>query len=1001
MQELGSRVCLSAVVFGQMNVEVPISPLQQNSEVGFWSRVPTWLALLACLGCAAAAYGATAHAARFLNFDDNLFFGPDNPLFASAVEVARTDGFWAGLLETVRPGRVVADVYLPVNTGSLFFDYWWFDGQPQGPHVVSLLLHALVAFCTFGWLGAMRVDRRIALGVACCFALHPALAESVAWVSSRKDVLSGLFVAIALWQTARLADAGRAGGIRLVVIGLCGVLAMYSKATAVVQPLLALLVCLFLGGAPRRFYAPIVLAVVTVPIALHHQVIAAAAGTLAGGDIGDRLPQVPGAFAHYLGVAFWPRGLNVLYPEVQTLDAFRQRWLAGVLLLATAAVAILALWRRPQWRASALGLLGFVLAMVPFNTAYPASVIAAADRYLYLAIPFAGLSLLGLLQLAPGGLRWSWLPVAFVLVLVTSQRAWDFRDSEALWRSSLAVTQDNAVAQLNLVHALQPAVRDAAGASEVRTLVDGAIASARYPEHALRARLLRADLALQDNMVQLAAEHAAAAIEAAEQLSSTGRLSAAVARQRLVETLLVAITPLRMGGRQDEAQAALLCAQELAPDSAGVVAAGIVLEVERLAEVMGRRVLSPEDPKVQELARRIDAARDAVDALQRQRLRAASRQDLAERDARFRDAQLEAAAGTFERLRQNPLAALTCFRRTIDAAPALVDGWLGATQVCLDAQMFEQAEEYARGGLVATAAGGGRDPRLLHSRAQALAGMGRLSEAVSALKSYVRSQPRDRDAARLLSSLLMAQAIARMSDPKVVGAELQALIDEAETYNPIEPRADFVRARLARDRGDFAAAVVSLDRLLAVMPDFPDARDLLVDNLRDLGYEALLKQRDDAGAARAWRRLLELEPEHVSAQAIGMQLKAIWRRAEARGVEAADAGDREAAVNAFRLCLEVDPEHHWPAYLLAQQLFADPAADGGELDRLTRQALEGQRAEGLDDSRPLLLRALVLQRIGERQQARELLAVALAEPREDADKAVQAALRRLLAELGG
>ena len=38
--------------------------------------------------------------------------------------------------------------------------------------------------------------------VAAVFAIHPLRAESVAWISERKDVLSGLFFMLTLWAYA-------------------------------------------------------------------------------------------------------------------------------------------------------------------------------------------------------------------------------------------------------------------------------------------------------------------------------------------------------------------------------------------------------------------------------------------------------------------------------------------------------------------------------------------------------------------------------------------------------------------------------------------------------------------------------------------------------------------------------------------------------------------------------------------------------------------------------
>ena len=68
-----------------------------------------------------------------------------------------------------------------------------------GHHLTSVLLHAANAILLFS--GSLA-DDRLASGLVRSwrplFALHPLRAESVAWVSERKDVLSGLFFLLTL-----------------------------------------------------------------------------------------------------------------------------------------------------------------------------------------------------------------------------------------------------------------------------------------------------------------------------------------------------------------------------------------------------------------------------------------------------------------------------------------------------------------------------------------------------------------------------------------------------------------------------------------------------------------------------------------------------------------------------------------------------------------------------------------------------------------------------------
>ncbi len=68
-----------------------------------------------------------------------------------------------------------------------------------GYHLTNVLLHAANAVLLFLLLRRMTGQLWPSALVAALFAMHPARVESVAWVTERKDVLSGLFGLLTLW----------------------------------------------------------------------------------------------------------------------------------------------------------------------------------------------------------------------------------------------------------------------------------------------------------------------------------------------------------------------------------------------------------------------------------------------------------------------------------------------------------------------------------------------------------------------------------------------------------------------------------------------------------------------------------------------------------------------------------------------------------------------------------------------------------------------------------
>ncbi|PWU09644.1 MAG: hypothetical protein C5B50_26965 [Verrucomicrobia bacterium] len=131
----------------------------------------------------------------------------------------------------------------------------FFHLNPAAHHLVNLALHVTTAILLFLFL-ARATDAlwRSAL-VAALFALHPLHLESVAWISERKDVLSGFWFMITLLAYERYVAARRDRGLRVQGSGFrnssalawyCGALVFFalglmSKAMLVTMPFVLLL----------------------------------------------------------------------------------------------------------------------------------------------------------------------------------------------------------------------------------------------------------------------------------------------------------------------------------------------------------------------------------------------------------------------------------------------------------------------------------------------------------------------------------------------------------------------------------------------------------------------------------------------------------------------------------------------------------------------------------------------------------------------------------------
>ena len=162
----------------------------------------------------------------FVNYDDLMYL-------ARLQSELGAESIWRAF---TRPFQVN---WIPLTWISLLVDHALYGDEPAGYLLTNVALHALAAVLLYLAFARMTGAVWPSAFVAAVFAVHPLHVESVAWMSERKDVLSGVFFAFTLLAYARWAERRTAGRYALVALGLA--LGLLAKPTVVTLPCVLLL----------------------------------------------------------------------------------------------------------------------------------------------------------------------------------------------------------------------------------------------------------------------------------------------------------------------------------------------------------------------------------------------------------------------------------------------------------------------------------------------------------------------------------------------------------------------------------------------------------------------------------------------------------------------------------------------------------------------------------------------------------------------------------------
>lgn len=378
--------------------------------------------------------------------------------------------------------------YQPLTWLTLALDYLTWGIKPLGYHLTSVLMHAASAalfYCVS--LRILKsatgdtVQDAVGLRLASAFggllfATHPLRVESVAWVTERRDVLSGLFFLATIGLYLKAADPGTAQPRKICFYALS--LAAYSasllsKASGITLPLVLLLLDIF-PLARRRCdrnkavtalhlilekipYFLLASGFAVVAVIAQHQV--GALKNLEAYGAARRLGQACYGLLFYVWKTLLPINLSPLYETPMQLSTSDE--LSFVIAGAIVCAVSVFLLREKRLKPLLAGWIYYGLLLLPVLGIAQSGPQLVADRYSYLAcLSWAILGAAGFFYLwrnfraARTIIGASATSLLVLLSALTWRQIGVWHDSTALWTRAVQIYPEGARSLTNYGAAL-------------------------------------------------------------------------------------------------------------------------------------------------------------------------------------------------------------------------------------------------------------------------------------------------------------------------------------------------------------------------------------------------------------------------------------------------------------------------------------------------------------------------------------------------------------------
>ena len=388
----------------------------------------------------------------FINYDDPEYI-TSNERVNTGLSLVNTK--WA----MTSVGKM--NLWHPLTYLSHQLDVTLYGLDPMGHHAMNILLHALGGVFLYLFIAHLTKSKLLPFVIVAIWAFHPQRVQSVAWLSERKDVLSGMFLFLTLYSYTKWL-AGKTEWYYWLSIASCS-LALLSKPSVVTVPII-LIGIYYLFNYERmsrraliaRLMPFFILAVSTAIVTMYFQ----SKGGLSNltNNIGtiDYFAKILLSFSFYIERLFNPTPHQLwFYPDLTA----KRMIIAGAVSLVSILVVIFT-YRKSKY--ISFGAIWYCIMWLPVSGVIPLSFYYRADRYSYL--PQIGIILVlvgwGMLVVK----KWQLvskltIPISVIVIvtlaLVQQSHLQYWKNNQTLFKHEMTINPRSLLAPIHYGHSIE------------------------------------------------------------------------------------------------------------------------------------------------------------------------------------------------------------------------------------------------------------------------------------------------------------------------------------------------------------------------------------------------------------------------------------------------------------------------------------------------------------------------------------------------------------------